>query len=85
LLSFQATFELGLMYYAKGDPDKALYYLDAALRESEEQGWTWLTRQFETTIVQSYGNGLLNVLRWTQQHIKKETMQYLSGSTGGLK
>jgi hypothetical protein len=65
------------MYYAKGEPDKALYYLDTALRECEEQGWTWLTRQFETTIVQNYGNGLLNVLHWTKQHIDKETMQYL--------
>lgn len=77
LLSFQATFELGLMYYAKGDPDKALYYLDAALRESEEKGWAWLTHQFETTIVQTYGNGLLNVLHWAKQHVKKEALQYL--------
>ncbi len=76
-LHFQTLFESGLMYYAKEDLDKAIYTLDKAIRESEEKEWTWLTRQFEETIVQNYGNGLLNVLHWAQQHIPKETMQHL--------
>ena len=77
VLALSALFELGLMYYAKGDPDKALYTLDDALRECEEKSLSWLAHNFEKTIFQKYGNGLLNLLRWARQQLSPTIMQHL--------
>ena len=80
LLYLQSFFELGCMYYAKRELDKALYSLDGALRGCEEKKFTWLARTFENALVQNYGKGVWNLLLWAKEHVSQESMQHLSGN-----